>query len=225
MSGRVITLDQCCTWSNFEQGTPEWLQSRCGLLTASNMADAMLGPKGGESEKRRNLKLQLLAERFTGKPTEFYANAAMRWGTENEPLARQTYMEVTGHHVEQVGLAISTEIEFFGASVDGLVTDCTTGERGTQEIKCPTSQVFFKWVIEGVVPEQHKPQMLAQMAVTGRKWCDFVAFDPRYPAEQDLFIRRFTPHPSEIEEVKRQARQFLAELAELEKMFIKARMV
>lgn len=223
MSGRIITLDECCTWSNFEQGTAEWLQSRCGMLTASNMADAIDSGRANQC-KRDNLKLQLLAERFTGKPAEFYANAAMRWGTENEPLARQTYMEFTGNHVEQVGLAISTEIEFFGASVDGLVVDVETGERGTQEIKCPASQTFFKWVIEGVIPEQHKPQMLAQLAVTGRKWCDFVAFDPRYPAEQDLFIRRFTPHPAEIEEVKRQARQFLQEVAAMERMFINAKM-
>jgi putative phage-type endonuclease len=219
MSGRVITLDTCCTWSNFEQGTPEWLQSRCGLLTASRMKDAMLGPKGGASKGRQSLKLEILAERFTGTPIEFYANAAMRWGTENEPLARQAYMEYTGRQVQQVGLAISTEIPYFGASLDGLVED------GTIEIKCPTSQVFLEWVLEGQVPEQHKPQMLAQMAVTGRKWGDFVAYDPRFPGEQDLFIRRFTPHPAEIEEVKKQARQFLSEVAAMEKMFLNAKMV
>lgn len=218
MSGQVITLDRSCTWSNFEQGSPEWLQSRCGLLTASRIADAMPGAKGAETEKRRNLKLEILAERFTGKPTEFYANGAMRWGTENEPLARQTYQEFTGRQVQQVGLAISTEIEFFGASLDGLV-----GDDGAIEIKCPTSQVFFKWVIEGVVPDQHKPQMLGQLAVTGRKWCDFVAFDPRFPAEQDLFIRRFEPHPAEIVSIKETARKFLAEVAAMEQMFIRAK--
>ena len=222
MNGRTITLDSCCTWSNFEQGTVEWLQSRCGMLTASRFADIQMGAKGAEPEKRRNLKMELLAERFTGKPTEFFANAAMRWGTDNEPLARLTYMEFTGNKVEQCGLAISTEIEHFGASVDGLVDD---GTPGNLEIKCPTSQTFFKWVIEGVVPEQHKPQMLAQMAVTGRKWCDFVAFDPRFPAEQDLFIRRFTPHQAELDDVKKQARQFLQEVSAMEMMFINAKMV
>ena len=224
MTARIITLDTCCTWSNFEQGTPEWLQSRCGMLTASRYADSLPGSKGAETEKRKNLKLELLAERFTGKPTEFFVNNAMRWGTDNEPLARQTYMEFTGNHVEQVGLALSTEIEFFGASVDGLVEDPDAG-LGNLEIKCPTSQTFFKWVIEGVVPEQHKPQMLAQMAVTGRKWCDFVAFDCRFPPEQDLFIRRFVPHPQEIEDVKKAARQFLQEVAAMERMFLRAKMV
>jgi putative phage-type endonuclease len=224
MTGRIITLDSCCTWLDFEQGTPEWLQSRTGLLTASRMADALPAVKGGTTKTREGLKLELLAERFTGKPTEFFVNNAMRWGTDNEPLARQTYMEFTGNHVEQVGLALSTEIEFFGASVDGLVEDADVGA-GNLEIKCPTSQTFFKWVIEGVVPEQHKPQMLAQMAVTGRKWADFVAFDPRYPPEQDLFIRRFVPHPQEIEDVKKAARQFLQEVAAMERMFLRARMV
>lgn len=219
MSGRIITLDDCCTWSNFEQGTPEWLQSRCGLLTASRMNDALPGAKGAESEKRKNLKLELLAERFTGKPTFFFANYAMQWGTDNEPGARTTYEEFTGRTVQQCGLSISTEIEFFGASVDGMVED------GLIEIKCPTSQTFFKWVIEGVIPEQHKPQMLAQMAVTGRKWCDFVAFDPRFPAEQDLFIRRFTPHQAEIDGIKKAAQQFLQEVSAMEMMFINARMV
>ena len=225
MTGRVITLGECCTWSNFEQGTPEWLQSRAGLLTASRMSDALPAVRGGTTQARQNLKLEILAERFTGTPATFYANAAMRWGTDNEPLARQTYMEFTGNHVEQVGLAVSTEIDFFGASVDGLVVDCATGATGNLEIKCPTSQTFFKWVIEGAIPEQHKPQMLAQMAVTGRHWADFVAFDPRFPAEQDLFIRRFVPHPQEIEDVKKAARQFLAEVAAMEKMFINAKMV
>lgn len=219
MTGRVITLDECCTWSSFEQGTPEWVQSRCGLFTASRMDDIKISAKGSESASRHNLKMEIVSERFTGVPTYHHPNYAMRWGTENEPLARQTYEEFTGRKVEQVGLAISTEIEFFGASVDGLVED------GNLEIKCPTSQVFFKWAIEGVVPEQHKPQMLAQMAVTGRKWCDFVAFDPRFPPEQDLFIRRFTPHPQEIEDAKKAARQFLSEVAAMERMFINAKMV
>jgi predicted phage-related endonuclease len=113
------------------------------------MKEAEQGPKGGDSAARQNLKFEILAERFTGKPTEFFINNAMRWGTENEPLARQTYEEFTGHRVTQVGLAISTEIEFFGASVDGLVTDCETGEEGNLEIKCPTSQTFLRWVRAG----------------------------------------------------------------------------
>jgi len=226
MSGRVITVDSCCTWVDFEQGTAEWLQSRCGCLTASKGMDMDCMLKNGkESSKRLTLKKQLLAERFTGIPVNVYQNYSMRWGAETEPLARQTYQEFTGYQVEQVGLALSTEIEFFGASPDGMIIAPGMPGKGTLEIKCPESGTFFQWVIDGVIPEQHKPQMLAQMAVTGCTWGEFVAFDPRFPAEQDLFIRRYTPYPQEIEDVKKAARQFLSEVAAMEQMFINAKMV
>jgi len=210
-----------CHWLHFEQGTPEWKQARCGLLTASHSTDmSSILKSGAESAKRKNLKKQLVAERFTGIPTHVKVNYDMQWGTDNEPLARGTYSEFTGNRVEIVGLAISKEIELLGASPDGMI-----GDEGVLEIKCPTSQTFVDWVVEGVVPDQHKPQMLIQLAVTGRKWCDFVAFDPRFPAEQDLFIRRFTPHAREIEAMKKAAREFLAEVAAMERAFLKARMV
>jgi hypothetical protein len=226
MTGRIITLDSCCNWLEFEQGTPEWAQARCGILTASKGMDMDCMLKSGkESAKRINLKKQLCSERFTGIPHYIPPTYAMRWGTETEPLARHTYAEFTGFYVEQVGLALSTEIEFFGASPDGMITAPGMPGRGTLEIKCPESSTFFQWVIEGVLPECHRPQMLAQMAGTGATWGEFCAFDPRYPAEQDLFIRRFVPHPQEIEDVKKAARQFLSEVAAMERMFLAAKMV
>jgi len=205
-----------CTYLNHPQGSPEWCQSRAGLLTASRFKDT-LNPK---LAPYKNYQLELVAERFTSRPTPVYVNGDMRWGTETEPLARGAYSFFTGKPVQIVGLAISTEIEYFGASLDGLVDD-----DGSIEIKCPTSKTFMEWVLAGVVPEQHIPQMLAQLAVTGRKWCDFVAFDPRFPEEQDLFIRRFEPHKSAIEDIKKSARKFLAEVAEMERRFLAARMV
>lgn len=210
-----------CHWLDFEQSSPEWLQARCGILTASKGMDmSSMLKNGGESAKRTNLKNQLLVERFTGCPKFVYQNAAMKWGTEQEPNAREAYSLYTGATVVQVGLAISDEIEFFGASPDGLV-----GAEGLIEIKCPESETFLKWVLDGVVPDQHKPQMLAQLAVTGRQWCDFVAYDPRFPLEQDLFIRRFTPYPADIQKIKDSARTFLAEVAVMERAFLGARFV
>jgi putative phage-type endonuclease len=209
-----------CTWSQFEQGSEGWLQSRCGMLTASRNSDMTNILKDGKySAKRENYKLELVAERLTGQPTYVFENYAMKWGTDNEPAARQAYADFTGNYVQTCGLAISDQVEFFGASPDGLVQ----GD-GLLEIKCPTSQTFLKWVIEGVVPEQHKPQMLAQMAVTGRPWCDFVAYDPRFPAEKDLFIRRYKPRPHEIEKIFHAAREFLKEVVLLERIFMNAEM-
>lgn len=75
-----------------QQRTPEWFANRLGHLTASRIKDAIDTLKnGGESEKRKTYRLELVAERLTGLPTEFYETAAMRFGTENEPFARSAY--------------------------------------------------------------------------------------------------------------------------------------
>lgn len=199
-------------WSPYPQGSAEWLKSRCGCLTASRMADAMDFTKGGkETEKRKKLKVGVVAERMTDSMTETFVNAAMEWGLLHEAEARARYEEVTGELVTLCGFALHGEIPAFGASPDGLV-----GEDGLIEIKCPTTATYMEWFIGGVVPDQHKQQMLAQLAVTGRKWCDFLAFDPRvkYPEHQH-FLRRFEPKEEEIAAVEDAAKRFLAEVDEL----------
>ncbi len=196
-------------WSPYAQGTVEWLKERCGCLTASRMAEAMDFLKGGkESEKRRKLKIEIIAERMTDIMVSRFVNDAMQWGIETEPAARARYEEVTGTLVSLCGFALHGDIPFFGASPDGLIDD-----DGLLEVKCPTTTTYTEWLTGGVVPEQHKPQMLAQLAVTGRKWVDFFAFDPRIKAERHQhFLRRFEPKEEEILKVEAAAVMFLAEV-------------
>ena len=73
----------------------------------------------------------------------------------------------------------------------------------------------MKWLVDGVVPDQHKPQMLAQMAVTGRKWCDFVSYDPRFPAPHNIMVRRFEPTTEETVAIETAAMTFLAEVEKM----------
>ena len=52
-----------------EQGTPEWLAARAGVVTASVFdVVQMKGRGGGVSETRRKLLYQLAAEIITGQP-------------------------------------------------------------------------------------------------------------------------------------------------------------
>jgi hypothetical protein len=67
-------------------------------------------------------------------------------------------------------------------------------------------------MLAGVVPDQHKPQILAQLACTGRAHAVFVSFDPRMPAARQLFVKEWTPTREEIEAVENAARSFLADL-------------
>jgi len=173
------------------------------------MADAVAFLKGGkEAEARKKYKIELIAERMTDTMVSRYVTDAMQWGIQMEPLARSRYEELTGELVALCGFALHGGIQFFGASPDGLV-----GEDGLVEIKCPTCATYAEWIIGGVIPEQHKPQMLAQLAVTGRKYVDFFAFDPRVKVEaHQHFLRRFDPAEKDIENIEAHAKNFLAEV-------------
>jgi len=200
------------TFSPYPQGSTGWLKERIGFLTASKMADAMSFMKSGkESEARKKLKIAIVAERMCDMSAETYVTPAMEWGITQEPYARQRYEEITGNLVVQCGFVIHDTIQYWGCSPDGLVDD-----DGLIEIKCPTSETFVEWVSGGVVPDRHKPQMLAQLAVTGRKWVDFFAFDPRVKVDScQYFLRRFEPPEEAIAVVEEAARKFLAEVDEL----------
>jgi hypothetical protein len=171
------------------------------------MKNAMKYLKGGaDSADRKNLKIEILCERLTGDIVDKFVNQAMQWGVEKEPEAKDQYEQKTGRLIKDVGFVDHPKIEFCGASPDGLV------DEGLIEIKCPTTATYLNWILAGVVPEDHKQQMALQAACTGRPWVDFVAYDPRMPEPQRLFVRRYTPTAEEIAEVEAEAVKFLQEV-------------
>ena len=202
-------------------GTPSWTAARRGCLTASRMNDAMAflktKSKDGqpvESEARRKLKFDLLAERLTGIAVDHYVTPAMQWGVEQQANAIAAYEARTGDLVGPELFVLHQSIDWFGATPDGLL-----GPDGLLEVKCPTTPTFLRWMQAGDVPDEHRLQMLAQLACTGRSWVDFVAFDPRMPEKHRLMVVRYEPPKSEIERVEEGAQQFLAELAAMAEAF------
>lgn len=192
------------------QRTDEWYSARLGHLTASRIKDAIDTLKnGGDSEKRKNYRLELVAERLTGRPTEFFTNKFMQWGIDNESAARGAYEAHIGAFVDETGFVKHPSIEWAGASPDGLIND------GLIEIKCPATTTHIKWMIDGEVPGEHIPQMLWQMSCTGAEWCDFVSYDPRMPEDLQIFIKRFEPTQQQIEKINQQAICFLDSVNEL----------
>jgi hypothetical protein len=63
-----------------------------------------------------------------------------------------------------------------------------------------------------VVPEEYQPQMLWEMVCCERQWCDFVSYDPRWPDEMRLHVRRVERDAVMIAELEAQVREFLAEV-------------
>ena len=54
--------------------------------------------------------------------------------------------------------------------------------------------------------------MQAQMSCTGRKWCDFVSFDPRMPERSQLLIIRVPRDNTFIDLMEAEVMEFLIEV-------------
>lgn len=197
-----------------EQGSPDWLMARAGLVTASRISDVMAQIKTGEAASRKDYRAQLVAERISGNPSPSFTNAAMQWGTENEPFARAAYELKFDVTVDQVALIRHPEIVFSGASPDGLVD----GD-GLVEIKCPNTATHIKYCLAGKPPADYQNQMLWQMECTGRQWCDFVSYDPRMPEDMQMFVVRFDRDQERIDKIREEVIKFLGEVeAEIESL-------
>lgn len=165
-----------------------------------------------ESADRYNYKIQLVGERMTGLPEEQFVTPEMKWGTDNEPLARSHYELKNEVFADTVGFGIHPDMPFAGASPDALI-----GKDGLTEIKCPKTATHIKWMRAGGVPEDHQEQCLFNMDVFGREWCDFMSYDPRLVNNPELksYIVRMPRDEKRIKEIRAGVNQFNEEINEL----------
>jgi putative phage-type endonuclease len=190
-----------------DQRTEEWFNARLGKVTASRLADLMAKTKTGYGASRENYMADLIVERLTQTPTVGFNSAAIQWGIDNEPIARQAYEEFAIVSVVEVGFVPHPAITMAGASPDGLIDD-----EGLVEIKCPNTATHINTFLSGNAPSKYILQMQWQMACTGRKWCDFVSYDPRMPKKYRLFIKRVERDDDKIKEMETEVVKFLTEL-------------
>lgn len=190
-----------------EQRTPEWMQSRLGRVTASRIADLMARTKSGYSASRDNYRAQLVAERLTGAQEAGFVNAAMHHGIDQELIARECYAFHAGVSVIECGFFNHPTIAMAGASPDGLV-----GDDGLVEIKCPNTATHIATLRGAPIADKYVKQMQFQLACTGRRWCDYVSFDPRMPVEMQLHCVRVERDDAAIAEIEAAVTAFLAEV-------------
>ena len=189
-------------FDQLEQGTPEWLQARAGILTASTIGQLITAKtiKPAMNDRSRGLCQTLIAERITGHVEPVFPNRAMTRGTLLEPTARRIYASETRQYVTEVGFArLDTDTYTLGSSPDGLV-----GETGGIEIKSPSAKVHVATVLSGAIPDYNRAQVQAFLHVTGREWCDFISYLPGEP----LFIIRDYPDQRWQNTIQSAAEQF-----------------
>lgn len=179
------------SFSNHPQGSPEWIAERRGIVTGSRFKDAREKLKGGQPSKTCiAYAMDLARERIGGVAPSKFQNAAMRLGTEQEPLARMAYERRTGNLVNEVGF-FYTDDRLFGGSVDGLIDD-----DGVLEIKTMVgSETLFTAVASGDV-SAYMDQCLGYLWLLGRQWVDLVLWAPDFG---HMVIRRITRDENAIE--------------------------
>jgi hypothetical protein len=192
-----------------EQRSASWFQERCGSATGSHAADIMNFLKNGkESAARAAYRGKVTAELLSGMvDMEGYKSPYMDFGSEHEDEARAAYELQEGCMVEEVGFLKHPTIPRCGGSCDGIV-----GEDGIVELKVPATSTHLRWILDGVVPPEHEPQMSFYLAVTGRKWCDFASYDPRLPKQLRLMVIRLERNEARIAEIEEAVRVFNAEV-------------
>jgi putative phage-type endonuclease len=202
-----------------EQGSPEWHAMRCGKVTASRVADIMRRTKSGISATRERYMGELIAQRLTGIVPDGFKSADMQWGNDTEDQARTAYSFHFDIDLLPIDFVDHPTIAMAGASPDRM-----HGDEGLVEIKCPATHTHIATLLSEAIPPDYATQMQWQMACTGRSWCDFVSFDPRLPADMQLFVRRLMRDADRIAELESAVVQFQAELeARMEQLVSKYR--
>ena len=193
--------------TGIEQGSDEWLEMRLGWITASKFKDVIAG---GAGKTRKAYMYQLAAEAITGARLDSFSNEYMEWGTATEPQARGMYEFDTGNTVEEVSFVKFNTENKIGISPDGLI-----GEDGGIEIKCPKTTTQIETFLSGKMPSTHKAQVQGSLWVTGRKWWDFVSFDPRIDGDAGYFCVRVERDEEYIAELAIKCEAFEAELVSM----------
>lgn len=176
---------------NHEQGSEAWLAARKGVVTGSRFKDCRDKLKSGAPSKACiAYAMDTARERVGGSAPAKFQNAAMRTGTEQEPIARSRYERITGNLVEEVGF-ITTDDGLFGVSADGLIDD-----DGVLEIKTMiSSDTLFTAVADGDISE-YIDQCNGYLWLLGRKWVDLVLWVPDL---NHMTIKRITRDEAAIE--------------------------
>lgn len=195
-----------------KQQTPEWFAARLGKATGSRISDIVAKTKTGYASSREDYMFQLVVERLTGINTVSFSSPAMQWGVEQEEYARAAYEAHMGVLVTEVGSIDHPRIAMSSASPDGFVND-----DGMIEVKCPMTKNHLNMFLGQPIAKAYKDQMMWQMAVTGRKWVDYVSFDPRCPAGLQLFIQTVERDDEYIAGLELEVMKFLSEVEVKEK--------
>jgi len=161
---------------NVVQGTPEWLNLRASVPTASEF-DQLVTPefKIRKGQMPETYLAKKLAEKWINGPLPQIGMFHMEQGNILEEEAIPWFEFTYGKKIERVGFVTSDEGRF-GCSPDGLL-----GDDNGIEIKCPAIHTHVAYLMDEGMPKDYVTQVQGAMFVTGRPQWTFVSYSRFLP--------------------------------------------
>lgn len=182
-----------------QQGSPEWLALRLGIVTCSELECLLVNGKGeaGFGAGAFTYMNTLIGERITGEAADpFQGNRHTERGHELEGVARNLYEQREEVETKQVAIILNHGA---GYSPDSLV-----GPKGLTEIKTKLPKFQVEVILSGEIPKEHVAQCQGGLWVSEREWIDFVCYWPGMP----LFIKRAYRDEALIRKLKERVNTF-----------------
>ena len=158
-----------------DQGTPEWFQARCGIVTARELHKVLAK---GEGKTRSKYMRQLAGEIITGEPAYSFQNDHMARGKEQEDTARELLALSVGP-ISQIGFI--RDALRLGCSPDGLLHDPKLCITGGVEIKSCLPDIQIERLIKGDIPSEYRAQVDGSLLVSGYSSWTFFSYSPGMP--------------------------------------------
>jgi len=173
---------------DLQQGSPEWLQIRCGLITASE-TKLIITPtlKIANNDKTKLHLYELCAQRVNKFVEPSFTSFDMERGLFDEVEARMIYHDKISP-VTDMGFITNDKWGYtIGYSPDWLV-----GEDGQSECKSRKQKFQLQTIVTNTIDPDYIIQLQTGLLVSERKWCDFVQYSNGMP----LYINRCYPDES-----------------------------
>jgi exodeoxyribonuclease (lambda-induced) len=164
-----------------EQRSTEWFEARRGKVTASNFGKILTKAKTGNglSKTAQSYLETIITELMTGQSKELKSES-VQWGINQEANAiyefeKRRFVEV--QKADFIRYTGTNELlrKYVGCSPDGLIDD-----DGGVEVKCMDSENYIHMMLnQDEIKKFHFAQMQGCMFVTGRKYWEYVLYDPR----------------------------------------------
>lgn len=155
-----------------EQGSGTWLQTKLGVLSASNAHKIVAKP---DSDKRWTYLYELVGQILTGVSEEINSKY-LDYGTEHEGAARTLYEMHTKTSIHEVPFIFKDESFRYGCSPDGIITG--ENKKGL-ELKVPfTPLAYTKFLCSDYIEPEYGWQCQFSMWITGADHWDFAKFSP-----------------------------------------------